>query len=168
MEKIRANLIIEILGRPPENVTEALTGIVDKLNTEKGMKIIDKTIHKPVTVKDSKDLYTSFAEVMVELDSVAHYFQVLFAYMPSHIEIISPSTIDLSNYDLNQIGNILAQRLHNYDAVAKNTIAERDIILEKLREIAPHLFKQQAPEQSIPPLEKAPKKEKKQKKNKKK
>ena len=105
---------------------------------------------------------------MVELDSVGHYFQVLFAYMPSNIEIISPASIELSNYDLNQIGNILAQRLHNYDAVAKNAIAERDILLEKLREIAPHLFKPQPPEKSIPPLQENTKKNKKQKKNKKK
>ena len=47
----------------------------------------------------------------------------------------------MSNADLNELGNALVQRIHNYDAVTKNMIAERDFVLEKLKEIDPDFYK---------------------------
>jgi len=142
MAKLQANIILEILGRPQEHVTEALNGIVAKLGTEKGVKILDKTCHEPLPVQDSKDLFTSFAEVMLELDSLENYLLVLFGYMPANIELIAPEKITLSNIDLNDLGNKLVQRLHNYDAITKKVLVEHDIVLKKLQEVAPHLFQQ--------------------------
>ncbi|MFH1290901.1 MAG: hypothetical protein ABIH92_05875 [Nanoarchaeota archaeon] len=142
MGKIHASLIIEILGRPVEHVKEALNTLVVKLSSEKGVKVINKTYHDPTQVEDTKDLFTAFAEVDVELDSLENYFGILFAYMPSHIEITHPEKITLTNANLADIANVLVQRLHNYDAITKKMIAERNILLKKLKEIAPHLFKQ--------------------------
>lgn len=140
MEKLQAHLILEVLGRPAGNVTTALTGLAEKMKNEKGVKIKGNKIHAPVLVKDSKDLYTSFMEVDVEFDAVENYFGVLFAYMPSNMELIYPEKIDLTNSDLNNIANQISSRLHNYDAVTKKVIFERDILAAKLKEIAPHLF----------------------------
>ena len=143
MDKIKANLVIEILGRPAEHIKSALFELLLKLKEEKGVKITDQKVHEPILAQNSKDLFTTFAEVSVDLDSLANYFGIIFAYMPSHIEIINPEKIELSNYNLNELGNTLIQRLHHYDAVTKNTLSERDALLNKLREIAPHLFKKQ-------------------------
>ena len=144
MEKLQVHLILEILGRPKENVQDALAGLVKKLGSESGIKIMEEVQHPPVPVKDTKDLFTSFAQITVELDSIAHYFGLIFAYMPANIELISPEKINIKNDDFNLLGNKLVQRLHDYDAIAKNIIAERDILMQKLKEFAPHLFKQQA------------------------
>ncbi|MEM4259505.1 MAG: hypothetical protein QXS38_01965 [Candidatus Pacearchaeota archaeon] len=141
MDKIEATLILEILGRPAEHIKSALTGLVDRLGSEKGIKIIEKKIHEPLEVKETKNLYTAFAEVSVEFDSLANYFGVIFAYMPAHIEIISPVTFKLSNAELNELGNKLLARLHDYDAITKRAIYERNLLNNKLREVAPHLFK---------------------------
>ncbi|MBS3088338.1 hypothetical protein J4402_01005 [Candidatus Pacearchaeota archaeon] len=141
--KINATLLLEILGRPKEHVMEALTTLVLKLGSEAGVKITNKVIHEPQPVKDSQTLFTSFAEVDVELDSLQSYVMTLFTYMPSHVEIISPERIAISNTEMNEIGNAITQRLHHYDAVTKNTIVERNTLLQKLKEIAPHLFQQQ-------------------------
>ncbi len=143
MEKIQAVLVLEILGRPKENVKESLGLLINKLGAETGVKIIEENQHEPVEVKDANNLFTSFAEVTVELDSIENYFGIMFAYMPAHIEIISPEKITFENSRINEIGNRLVQRLHNYDGIAKKMIAEKDILLKKLYEIAPHLFKKQ-------------------------
>lgn len=144
MDKLQASLILEVLGRPKEYIAESLNTLVVKMGSEKGVKIVSKQYHEPAPVKDTKDLFTTFAEVNVELDSLIHYFGIIFSYFPSHIEMISPENFELSNYELNELGNALVQRLHNYDSVVKQTLAERDILKNKLREVAPHLFKQES------------------------
>ena len=128
--KINATLLLEILGRPKEHVKEALTTLVLKLGAEQGVKITNKILHEPQPVKDSQTLFTSFAEIDLELDSLQRYVMVIFTYMPSHIEIISPEKIAISNAELNEVGNAITQRLHHYDAVTKNTIVERNRRIE--------------------------------------
>jgi hypothetical protein len=142
MEKIKATMVLEILGRPAEHIKNALSELVGRLGAEKGVKVMEKTIHEPVEVKESKDLYTTFAEVSVELDSLANYFGVLFAYMPAHIEIFSPTNFTLSNAEFNELGNKIIGRLHEYDAITKKFVYERNFLLSKLKEVAPELFRQ--------------------------
>ncbi len=128
MEPVRARLIIEIMGRPPEHISRALQEIVDKMDNEKGASIKSSTVHKPVAVKDSKGMFTSFAEIEIEFDSIPTCFWMCFAYMPSNIEIMHPESFKVSNADLNSlIGNIV-ERLHKYDAIAKTLIAQRDAL----------------------------------------
>ena len=66
-----------------------------------------------------------------------NYFGILFAYMPSNIELVSPEQINLRNDEFNILANKLAARLHDYDAIAKRMIAERNILVNKLQEVAP-------------------------------
>ncbi len=134
MGKLQVSIILEILGRPKEHLTESLNALIDKMNTEKGTRVKEKTIHEPVLVKDSKDLFTTFSEVFLELDSLEEYFEIMFRYMPSHIELINPEEIALQNSDLNQLASKLMQRLHDYDALAKKALMENDILLKRLNE----------------------------------
>ena len=154
-------MVLEILGRPKEHVSEALNLLINKLGAEKGVKILEKTNHEPIPVESSKDLFTSFTELALELESLNDYFGVLFAYMPAHIEIIHPEKIAMGNIDLNELGNRLIQRLHDYDAITKKALVEKEIITKKLYEVAPHLFKQ--PDAQAQVETKVPKKEAKKK-----
>ena len=141
MDKIKADLVFEILGRPAEHIKNALGLVIDKLGAEKGVKVNDKKIHETTEVKESKDLYTTFAEVSVEFDSIENLFGIIFAYMPAHVEIISPANFEITNLNLNELSNTILMRLHNYDAITKKLIYEKDFLVNKLREVAPQLFK---------------------------
>lgn len=134
MDKIQANVILEILGRPKEHITEALNNLINRLGTEKGTKIIEKTIHDPIEVENSKDLFTTFAEILVELDSLDSYFGLIFAYMPSNIEIIAPQKITLANTELNELASKIIHRLHDYDAIAKKAIIENQLLAKRIQE----------------------------------
>ena len=140
MGKIKASMMMEILGRPAENVSEALRNIVTSMNAENGVKVLEKTYHDPKPLENS-DLFTAFVEVDVELDGIEYYFGMLFAYMPSNVEIIEPEKMSFTNTHLNELGNVLLQRLHNYDAVAKNLKVERDVVLQHLQKADPEAFK---------------------------
>jgi hypothetical protein len=165
MVNLQASLILEILGRPKENVSAALQTVIDRLGSEKGVKMINKTLHEPKPLEKT-DLFTSFAEVDVELDSIMTYISVIFTHMPSNIEITHPENITLNNLQLNELGNALTQRLHHYDAIAKTLLAERDMFAQKLNQVAPHLFKKnEVPKEPPKEPEEIPKKKKKSKKN---
>src|SRR3989338_4175525 len=105
MEKIQFRAILEILGRPPEHIIQGLKLIIDRIKAEKGIVIIEEIHHAPALVKDSKDLYTTFSELTLEVDNLNILFGFIFQYMPSNIDIISPENLSLSNQDMNQATN---------------------------------------------------------------
>lgn len=130
-EEIKVRLIFEILGKPIEHVKESLNNLIIRLNSEKGVNILEKIEHEPKKVEKSSDLFTTFAEIEAEIDSLRALFGIIFAYFPSHLEVLSPRNLKIGNDDLNDLMNILIGRLHNYDAVAKKILAEREIIFKK-------------------------------------
>ncbi|MCK5149809.1 hypothetical protein KAJ87_02695 [Candidatus Pacearchaeota archaeon] len=132
-----AILILEVIGRPPEHLVETLEDLSKKINEEKGVSVKNKKINEPALLKDQKEFFTSFAEIEVEVESVLHLAMLMFKYMPAHIEILSPETINLKNSDLNEILNEITRRLHGYDEVARVIQSEKKILENKLRELMP-------------------------------
>ena len=163
MAKMKVQMILEVMGRPPENVTDALNKLVEKLGNDKSIKILEQNTHPPQAIPDSNDLHTAFSDLTLEIDTIEKYFGILFAYMPSHIEVIEPENLEFSNFDLNDLASKLIHRLHSYDAVTKRMIVEKDLAIQKLKEIAPHLFNEEAPglESAVKPKKKTTKKTKK-------
>ena len=62
------------------------------------------------------------------------FMSIVFNYMPSNIDIITPERINLTNSDLNDLFNTLAQKLHRYDEIAKTVLMERKKLAKKLKE----------------------------------
>ena len=139
---ITAILIVEVIGKPPEHLTETLNNIISKIDEEKGVEVKEKKLNEPVLMKDSKNpkenlkgFYISFAEIEVEVEEILHLAILMFKYMPAHIEIISPELIALTNNGWNDILNELTRRLHGYDEVARVIQVEKSILEKKLREL---------------------------------
>lgn len=141
MEKIQANFVLEMLGRPKENVESSMTALINELSRDKGIKLINKALHEAVPAEKSKDLFTTFCELLVEFDTTEDLLQTVFKYLPANVDVIRPEKLAISNHDFNFLTNRLAQKLHQYDAIVKNTLMQRDILARKLKEVAPHLFK---------------------------
>lgn len=137
MEKIQTVMVLEILGRPKEHVVKALEELIEKLGKEKGVNITNKEIHEPIPAQDSDTLFTTFTEVEVEFDTLENYLRILFNYMPANVEIMRPENLSLTNSMLSEIGSSIVQKLHNYDAITKKALVEREILLKKLKEVAP-------------------------------
>ncbi len=125
-------MIMEIMGRPPAHIIDTMKMITDKMGQEKGINIKNIKIHEPMPLKETKDLFTTFAEIEAEFDSVANYLGIIFAYLPSNIEIMSPQKINLTNDSLNLLGNNLISRMHSYDAIAKKMLADNNNLLKEI------------------------------------
>ena len=128
-------MIVEVIGRPPEHLTETLNEIVKEIDQEKGVKVINKKINEPTLMKNQKDFYMNFVEIEMEIEEILQLAILLFKYMPAHVEIISPELIVLTNNGWNDVLNELTRRLHGYDEIARIAQAEKGILEKKLREV---------------------------------
>ncbi len=133
-KRINAILVFDIIGKPPEHLTETLNDIIKKIGEEKGVSVKETKVNEPVFMKDQKEFYTSFAEVEVEVEEILYLGMLMFKYMPAHIEVISPELITLANNGWNEIFNELVRRLHGYDEVARVIQMEKGVLEKKLKE----------------------------------
>lgn len=133
-DNIKAVMIFEILGKPAEHIIQTISEIINKLGEEKGVKVIKKNIQEAKKVEDS-DLFTSFAEVEIEAENLQKLISLIFAYMPAHIEILSPSELKMKNFDLNLVCNELITKLHAYDGVAKTLMFEKNNLASQLKQL---------------------------------
>ena len=132
--KILATMILEVLGRPPEHLTETLKDLIKKMGEEEGVSVKEQKINEPHLIKDQKEFYTTFAEIEVETQEISQVIAIMFKYMPSHIEIISPEKINLSNNLWNETLNEITRKLHAYDELARVIQNEKIILENKLKE----------------------------------
>lgn len=130
---IRAILMVEVIGKPAEHLTETLNKIIDDIGNEKGVEVKEKKIKEPTPMKEQPDFFSSFAEIEVEVEEILYLSILMFKYMPSHIEIISPELIALTNNGWNDIFNELTRRLHGYDEVARILQVEKSVLEKKLK-----------------------------------
>jgi len=133
--KLKATIIMEIMGRPPEHIKEALNTVVIKMGSEKGVEVVNKKYHKPKTVEGAKNLYMTFAEIDAEFESPEHFFAILMSYMPSNVEIYEPDKFKMDSAEMNSLSNYIVAKLHNYDNIAKRLISEKEILLNQLQYI---------------------------------
>jgi len=133
--KIRAVIILDVIGRPPEHLIKSLEKIIEEIDKEKGITIKAKEIKKPVLMKDQKEFYTTFAEIELEMEEILHLAVLLFKYMPAHVEIISPEVLALTNNGWNEILNELTRRLHGYDEIARVMQIEKQMLMRKIQEL---------------------------------
>ena len=140
-EKIRegwlhVNFIIEVLGKPADYIEKVLNAAVDKLGKEKNIELINKKVHEAKSVeKEKTSVFTTFADIELLVPSLFRIVDIIFDYMPSSVEIVEPSNINLKLEDANALLNDLATRLHQYDALLKKVRLERNILIKELEEL---------------------------------
>jgi acyl-CoA synthetase (AMP-forming)/AMP-acid ligase II len=144
VKKVRAILIVEIVGKPEEHVKASLVAHVENLKNFKNIKLIKYTAHepKPIEIKEIevKDLFSTFAEVEIEADNFIALMDLVFDFMPSSIEILEPLTLDFSLEEGTTILNRLAGRMHRYDEIAKISTMKSEQLQEQFNKFMQHLM----------------------------
>ena len=131
-EKVRAIIMLEILGKPADHINKVLSEIIDKMAEDKELEVVSRKMAEPKQV-EGKEVFTSFAEVEIETTLQKLLF-IGFAFMPSHIEIISPEDLKIKSFDLNIVLTELLKKLHQYDEIARGVLIERQILAKQIRE----------------------------------
>ena len=71
----------------------------------------------------------------LEVKDIFGLMNLCFKYMPSHIEVIEPISMDLSNLDFATLMNEILVKLHNYDAITKSAVMQNQMLVNKIQEI---------------------------------
>lgn len=149
-QKIRALLILEVLGKPPKYLTDTLQNLINQMGGEVGISVKSSNIREPKKMEEKagvadstnkefkieqNDFYISFAEIELEAENILNLVAIMFKYMPAHVEIVSPENIPATNIDMNEVLNELIRKLHSYDEVARVLQVEKAILENKLNTI---------------------------------
>lgn len=132
-KKITGNFIIQIAGKPVENVTRAIDFIEKKLNEDENFKIIN--IEKEKTELDEESsLYLSFMEVSARFNSLSELNGFIFDYSPTSIEIEEPEKIEISSNELTEILNIVSDYIIQTQTQVRKANATIIALDKKLKE----------------------------------
>lgn len=104
-EKIDVRFIIQIAGKPADNVEKALEHVLKKLKDEKDkFKVIESDIEEVEFDEESK-LYSGFIDVLARFSEPKTILEFILDYTPTSIEIESPDKLKLSSNDFTGILN---------------------------------------------------------------
>jgi hypothetical protein len=125
-EKLNARVIIEMLGAPKEHIEETIRSYVDQIKKEsKTIKVL-REHYAPAEKKDK--LYSTFAEMDIEVDGAEELVFFCFDYMPSSVEVFEPEMLTYSSQGFTDFLNDLQGKLHKIDMALKNISAENQIL----------------------------------------
>ena len=126
-KKVKASVIVEVIGKPKEHVEEAMTALIENIKENANMEVLDFKKHK---AKERKNYFTTFTEINILFKDIPMLMNFCFDYMPSSVDIIEPVEFEFEAPYLNDFINDFLARLHASDMVVKNIKAE-NMILQK-------------------------------------
>jgi len=80
-------------------------------------------------------LFSTFAEVEVEVDGLNLLLLIAFNMLPSCIQILEPAEFRLKNFELTNLLSEIVVRMHKYDEIAKAILIERDGLVKELEKL---------------------------------
>lgn len=110
-KKITAKFIIEIAGKPVENVDKALNYILDKLKNEKeNFNLVEHFVGEP-ELDEKSTLYQGFLEVTAKFEDINKMLGFIVDYTPTSIEVEDPQKIVLQANELTAVLNDMSGTL---------------------------------------------------------
>ena len=113
MTEIITNFILQISGKPKENVFKALEKIVDQIKQHNKYDVLNVDILEPSFDEKTK-LFSGVIDIKIRFDTIQYLLEFVYDYMPISIEIEEPSKLNIQAADLNNILNDISMKLLEY------------------------------------------------------
>ncbi|MBU2523495.1 MAG: hypothetical protein KKE23_04385 [Nanoarchaeota archaeon] len=133
---LHVNVIIEILGKPKEYIQQVLRTMLEKMKKEERFEVVKEVVAEP---REHEGYFTSFVDLEIVIKDMNALQEFIFAYLPSSVEIVTPTELNLSLNDANILFNNMAARLHSYDEFTKKLKVANILMTKKLREFKPDI-----------------------------
>lgn len=135
MTKITARFIIQIAGKPVENVNKALNIVLDKLNSQKDkFKVIESELVE-AELDEETTLYSGFLEVSAKFKEPKEILNFILDYTPTSIEIEDPQKIDLDAGSFTDILNDMSNHIISTQTHIRHLSANIHVLNKKLKEL---------------------------------
>lgn len=125
--EIRA--IMEILGSPKSHVENTAKILLDKVKERKEIELLKSFTSD---AKQVKQFWSCFVEIEIRLENLDKLIGFCFDFMPSSIDILEPSSLEINAREINGFVNDLMARLHRYDMFLKNLRAHAIMLQEEI------------------------------------
>ncbi len=122
---LHCRVVIEIMGAPQKHVEGTLALVLKKLGGEKGVGIVSEAVH-PAEEKDK--LFSTFAEVELLIADFSTLTRLVFDYMPSSFEILSPESFRLPVLEISNFVSDTLAALHQIDFKLKDVNAANQLL----------------------------------------
>lgn len=132
---VRAILIYEVIGRPKEYIEKVMKLFLDDLSKKSDVEMIKKKIFPIIELKNIKNVYSIIAETEFYFKDFETLLGFMIDSMPSSIEVIEPTTINLDLSKINAFINDYLTKIHQYDEVFKKLKLEKEILIKKIEEL---------------------------------
>lgn len=131
---VRAVIIVEMAGKPPNHVKESLKKHMDSLKELKDVEVLSIQVSEPKLVKNSKSTFGCFSKAEIEVSNLFKLSEIVFNFMPSFIEVVDPPKVQFSAQEATAFLNSIAGRLHHYDDILKLAHFKMKEMDDKLKE----------------------------------
>ena len=128
---IYAHAVVEVMGKPKDHVEKTVDLMLNNLKERKGIELTNIERNEAEQLDDSP-MYTAFFEIDAEFRNFEELYGFIIDHMPTSIEINDPEEFRL---DLAALNNMIAEflgRLHGFDKVIKEKIAENVVLHKKM------------------------------------
>lgn len=103
-QKVTARFIIEIAGKPKENVDKALKFVEKKLIDSKDFKVLDCEVVE--SEEDEKTtLFSGFLEATIKFKETKQLLSFILDYTPTSVEVEDPEKISFQAAELTDVLN---------------------------------------------------------------
>lgn len=126
---IKFRTIIEVVGFPEDYIKEAINKIIGNIKEKDYYKILYLYVEE---TKKLDKMFSTFAEIEIEVQKLQDVLDFCFDYLPSSVEIIEPEHINEKSTEVAGFLNDLMLKLHEYNMVIRNLQAENKVMKNKI------------------------------------
>lgn len=123
--RVKAKVIVEMLGTPKEHVEGTLRAYVDALPKKEKVEVLAADFAEP---EERDELFMVFVELDILFKDTLHLLDFCFESMPSSVEVLEPETLSIDAASFTGILNDLQARLHTVDMSMKTLSAQTSIV----------------------------------------
>ncbi len=102
--------MLQIAGKPKENVEKALEKVLENIDQSKTFKVLESEIYEP-ELNEKSTLYSGLINIKIEFEKIEYLINFIYDYLPISVEIEKPNKIEFEIPDLNYLLNELSRRM---------------------------------------------------------
>lgn len=133
-KSITARFMLQVAGKPVENVEKALELVLKKIEESKDWKFLEGEIVDP-ELDDETTLYSGLIEVLLKFESVEKLMGFIVDYTPNSVEVEDPETLTFDIASFNSILNDMSSKFLNVAMELRKANAGLHFLNNKLKKL---------------------------------
>lgn len=125
-------VILEMVGKPKAHVESTMQDYVSKISKDSRYHITEYSIEKAEETESNKEMFSTFAEIEFLAENSIELMNFVVDYMPSSVEVIEPSSINVQANYFSNLMTELVGRLHMIDDAFKKANAKSQLMSKSL------------------------------------